>query len=166
MKYVVLFTPMLLACATRHPVERRPIVNTIAVVVEGPILVIDSPECYTLTYSDSRNGASERYFPVWIALLPGKYGAAAEAKHNPALSDTQWAALAEFHAWRQSSADSIEVRFTGSYEGMSIRLPRKAETIRGRAVWITDVIGLPEASMRVTATREPCSSGGIAAKPG
>jgi hypothetical protein len=167
MRYLVLLAPVLLACATRHHVrEQRPLVNNGAVLLGGPALVIDSAECYTLTYDNSRNGASERFFPVWIALMPGKYGAGAESKHNPSLSDTEWAAVSEFHGWRQISTDSIEVRFTGAFEGMSIRIPRNSEKIQGRAIWLTDAIGLPEASMRVTGLRQTCPAEILSAKSG
>jgi hypothetical protein len=153
---MVLAAPLLLACAARHPIERRPIVNTIAVVVDGPSLVIETPECYALTYSKARNGASERLFPVWIELLPGTYSGPAEARHNAAVSDADWTGIYQYHAWRQISTDSLQVRFAGSFEGVSIRLPRKGDTIVGDAIWLTDLVGSPEAGMRVEASRQQC----------
>lgn len=166
MKYLPLIAPVLFACATRPAPERRPIVNGDAHLVEWPALVLDSAECYALTYTNARNGASERLFPGWIALMPGKYGAPAVGKHNPAFSDAEWAAISEFHGWRQISADSIEVRFTGSTEGLSIRIPRNGENILGHAIWLTDLIGRPEASMRVTATRQSCPGEILSGKAG
>ena len=166
MRYYLLLAPVLLSCATRRPLEQRPIVNNTAVLVDGPSLVIDRAECFALTYDDSRNGASAWHFPVWIALLPGKYAASAEARHDPSLSDREWAGVSEFHGWRQISADSIEVRFTGAYEGMSIRIPRNGERVQGRAIWITDLIGRPEASMRVTGARQSCPPEILSAKSG
>jgi len=165
MRYIVLAVPALLACATRPP-ERRPIVNADSRLVEWPALVLDSAQCYALTYTNARNGASERLFPVWIALLPGKYGAAAEAKRNPSLSESEWDPIYQFRGWRQINADSIEVRFTGSFEGVSIRVVRQGENIAGRAVWLTDLLGRQEASMRVTGTRQTCPAEILSAKSG
>ena len=165
MRYIVLAVPALLACATR-PAERMPIVNTEARLVEWPALVLDSAECYALTYTNARNNASERLFPVWIALLPGKYGAPAEAKRNPSMSESEWAPIYQFRGWRQINADSIEVRFAGSFEGVSIRIVRNGENVGGHAVWLTDLLGRPQASMRVTGTRQRCPAEILSAKPG
>ena len=165
MSYIVLAAPALLACATPQT-ERRPIVNTEARLVQWPALVLDSAECYAMTYSNARNGATERLFPVWIALLPGKYGAPAEAKRNPSLSESEWAPIYQFHGWRQINADSIEVRFAGSFEGVSVRIVRNGGNIQGRAVWLSDILDRPEASMRVTGTRQTCPAEILSAKSG
>lgn len=166
MRQLFLAAPVLIACASRHALEQSPIVNKGEVRADRPALVIERSECYALTYSDARNGASGRYFPVWIALLPGKHDALAEGKHDPSLSDAQWAVISQFRGWRQISADSIQVQFTGTMEGVEIRVRRNGANIEGRAVLLTDLVNLPEESMRVIGTRENCPSEILPAKSG
>ena len=54
------------------------------------------------------------------------------------------------------ASDSLEIMFTGSFEGIRMHAERSDSSLRGRATWLTDVIGLPEPSMVLVGARELC----------
>src|SRR5687768_14008635 len=101
------------------------------------------PECYGLSYSDSSAGASSRLFPTWIELFPGSDSGAAVGRQHASMSDANWKGLSKYSAWKKIAADSLEIMFTGSYEGIRIHVARSNSSLSGRATWLTDVIGLP-----------------------
>ena len=118
---------------------------------------VASPECYSLSYSNSTGSASAALFPIWFRLLPGVASGAAAGRHHPQMPERDWAALLKYAGWKTIPPDSLEVMFTGNFEGIRIRVAREGENLRGRATWLTDVIGLPTSSMQLVGTREqPC----------
>ena len=116
-------------------------------------------ECYALTYSDPHGDARETLFPTWIGLLPG---ARAEAGNLPDFLRRDSNA---YKQWQHHlGTDSISVKFTGAFEGIDLEVTRAGANVVGRAIWLTDVIGGPEASMHVLGTRQSCPSTILSAK--
>ena len=116
---------------------------------------VTTAECYALSYSDPRNGGRAELFPLWLALFPGVATGPADGKPHPVYA-RDWTAVITYKTWRRIAADSVRVMFTGAFEGMDIRVARMDSTISGRAIWLTDLVGLPIASMHVVGTREAC----------
>jgi hypothetical protein len=115
-----------------------------------------TPECYSLRYSDPVGSASARLFPIWVMLLPGSAAGSAVGRHHPQVSDQDWAGLSKYSGWKRTPSDSLEIMFTGSFEGIRIHAARTGTHLGGRATWLTDVVGLPEASMVLAGDREQC----------
>jgi hypothetical protein len=65
-------------------------------------------------------------------------------------------AVQKYAGWKTIASDSLEVMFTGSAEGIRIRVAREGRNLRGRATWLTDLIGLPESSMQLVGTSVQC----------
>jgi hypothetical protein len=120
-----------------------------------PSDAVAQQECYALHYTDAVADASERLFPVWIMLMPGGAAGNATGRHHPSLSDRDWAALWS-SGWKRISSDSLEIVFTGNYEGIKIHAERTPDKLRGRAIWLTDLVGRPEASMALAGDRVEC----------
>jgi hypothetical protein len=118
-----------------------------------------TPECYSLRYSDRVGSASVRLFPVWVMLLGGSDSGSAVGRHHPELSDRDWTESMNHSGWKRISSDSLEIMFTGSYEGIRLRALRTGTRLSGRATWLTDVIGLTESSMAFAGDREECPPG-------
>jgi hypothetical protein len=120
---------------------------------------VPAAECYALTYSDPRGDARESFFPTWIGLLPG---ARAEAGNLPDFIRRDSDA---YKQWQHHlGTDSISVKFTGAYEGIDLELTRAGANVVGRAIWLTDAIGGPEASMHALGIRQSCPSAISSAK--
>ena len=117
---------------------------------------VASAECYSLGYSDAVGSASERLFPTWFMLLPGADAGAAVGRRNPLMNERDWENLSRNSGWGSLAPDSLDVRFTGNFEGVRIRVARSGTNLIGRATWLTDVVGPRETSMRVVGTREQC----------
>ena len=117
---------------------------------------IASPECYSLIYSNPKGSAGAGMFPTWFMLLPGVSSGAAVGRNLPAVAEQNSGNLQTYAGWKTIAPDSLEVMFAGSYEGIRIRVGREGRNLRGRATWMTDVIGLPESSMQVFGTRSQC----------
>ena len=143
----VLSTILALACAASAPK------GSFAAAPEPSVL---TPECYGLRYSDPVGSASTRLFPIWVMLLPGSTAGSAVGRHHPLVSDQDWAGLTKYSGWKRMPSDSLEIMFTGSFEGIRIHAARTGTSLNGRATWLTDVIGLPESSMVLTGDRESC----------
>jgi len=143
---------ILIAACARAPVPQPTTAQT-AVIRAAPVA-----ECYSLAYSDPRADAKEGMFPTWIALLPP---ARAEAGNLPGflLADAK-----AYKGWRSIGADSLRVMFTGTAEGVDLQLSRADSGVVGRAVWVTDLVGLPQASMHVVGTRQSCPPRILSAK--
>jgi len=114
------------------------------------------PECYSLSYSDSGAVTSSRLFPIWIELFPGADSGAAMGRHHAAMSEADWKALLKYSGWKKIVGDSLEIMFTGSFEGIRIHVGRMNSSLNGRATWLTDLIGLPTTSLQLVGTRESC----------
>jgi len=125
-------------------------------LVTTPQPAVVTPECYSLSYSDPVGSASARLFPIWVMLLPGSDAGAAVGRHSPQTSDQDWAGLLKYSGWKRIPSDSLEIMFTGDFEGIRIRAARTGTNLSGRATWLTDVIGLPESSMVFVGDREQC----------
>jgi hypothetical protein len=110
---------------------------------------VPQAECYSLTYSDAVGSASPRLFPTWLMLRPG-IDSGSVVGHNIDPS------LLSYSGWKRIRSDSLEIMFTGNFEGIRIRVARVGDALHGRATWLTDVIGLPEASMPLIGIRERC----------
>jgi len=121
-----------------------------------PEAAVLAPECYSLRYSDPVGSASARLFPSWVMLLPGSSAGSVVGRHNPQLSDQDWAGLLKYSGWKSIPSDSLEIMFTGSFEGIRIHAARTGTNLSGRATWLTDLVGLPESSMVLAAHREQC----------
>ncbi len=119
-------------------------------------LNVTSAECYSLSYSDAIGSASVRLFPIWLMLLPGADAGSAVGRHHPQLDDEDWAGLLKYSGWKRITSDSLEVMFTGNFEGIRIHVARMGANLIGRATWLTDLVGLPESSMRLIGNREQC----------
>jgi len=115
-----------------------------------------SPECYSLIYSNPQGSAAAGLFPTWLMLLPGVTSGVAVGRHLPYLYEQNGSTRQKYEGWRTIAQDSLEVMFTGTAEGIRIRVGREGRNLRGRATWLTDVIGLPESSMQLVGTREQC----------
>lgn len=119
---------------------------------------IGNAECYSLSYAyaDAVGSASVLPFPTWLMLLPGANAGSAVGRHPPQLDDRDWAGLLKYSGWKRISSDSLEVMFTGNFEGIRIHVARTGANLVGRATWLTDLVGLPESSMRLIGNRERC----------
>jgi hypothetical protein len=111
---------------------------------------VTTAECYALTYTDAVGGASARLFPAWLMLQPGADSGGVVGR---SIDDK----LLKYSGWKSIGADSLEVLFTGGFEGIRFRVTRSDTGLSGRATWLTDLVGLPEASMRVAGTTAPCA---------
>lgn len=116
-------------------------------------LTVATPECYALTYSDPRGGGRELPFPIWVSLLPGSDNGVADGRPNPALGSF---ALMYARRWERLGPDSLQITFSGSFEGIALHVARTKTGLSGRAIWLTDVVGLPEASMSLSGAPEEC----------
>ena len=143
-------TILTLACSasTSKVSANAPLATTAAAAVA-------TPECYSLRYSDPVGGASAGLFPVWVMLLPGPAAGSAVGRHHPQMRDQDWASLWN-SGWKRLPSDSLEIMLSGNYEGIRIHAARTATNLSGRATWLTDVIGPPEASMVLAGDREQC----------
>jgi len=142
-------TILTLACAaSTSKGSATPLVTTAAAAVA-------TPECYSLRYSDPVGGASARLFPVWVMLLPGSQAGSVVGRHHPEMREQDWGALWN-SGWKTLPSGSLEIIFTGNYEGIRIHAGRAGTNLSGRATWLTDVIGPPEASMVLAGDREQC----------
>jgi len=115
-----------------------------------------APGCYSLSYDDSTADQSSRLFPTWIELFPGSDSGAAMGRHHAAMSEASWKAILKYSGWKKIAGDSLEIMFTGSFEGISIHVAPLNNTLNGRATWLTDLIGLPTTSLQLVGTRESC----------
>jgi hypothetical protein len=131
--------------------------STTNAVSEQRQLGVASAECYSLSYSEPIGSASARLFPIWLMLLPGATTGSVVGRHHPLLSDQDWAGVLKYSGWKRITPDSLEVMFTGNFEGIRIHVARTDANIIGRATWLTDLVNLPESSMRLMGTREQCS---------
>jgi hypothetical protein len=113
-------------------------------------------ECYSLSYPDSSTTASSHLFPTWIEIFPGSDSGYATGRHHAAMSEANWKALLKYAGWKRVSGDSLEIMFTGSFEGIRIHVARLNSSLSGQAMWLTDLIGLPTISMHLVGTREAC----------
>jgi hypothetical protein len=157
MKYIF-FVPGILACA--HAQVRQP---SASAVPQQPVLApgvvpVPAAECYALYYSEPVAGATARLFPTWIALLPP---AGADGGNLPDFIRNDNGA---YKGWEKIGEDSVRVRFTGTMEGVDLHLARSDSGVTGRAIWLTDLIGRRESSMRVTGTRQSCPAQVLSAK--
>lgn len=151
MRYLVFIEIMVVGCART---QSAPLVPKVPTTTTSP-----TAECYVLAYSDPRGDAVEKMFPTWIGLLPGTR---AEAGNLPDFLQRDGAA---YKQWQQHPlTDSVSVKFTGPYEGVDLEMARVGSNLAGRAIWLTDLVGLPEASMRVVGTRQDCPSQILSAK--
>ncbi|HKR07886.1 MAG TPA: hypothetical protein VJS39_01740 [Gemmatimonadaceae bacterium] len=139
MRYIALGALALTACARSS--------------LQQPAAALPMAECYALTYSDRQGGATARLFPTAIELMPGVDSGRAEGQNLPDFLRTDGR---NYKGWHKIGADSVAVMFTSTFEGMRFNLARPDSTLAGRAIWLTDVVGLPESSMRVVGTRENC----------
>jgi hypothetical protein len=146
----VLLSVLLAACAVSNPK------GSTSIVPEMRERAIVSAECYGLSYSDAVGSASVLPFPTWLMLLPGGDVGSAVGRPAAGVDDRAWAGLSKHHGWKRISSDSLEVMFTGSFEGIRIHVVRTGANLIGRATWLTDILGLPESSMRLNGNREPC----------
>jgi len=147
----VLLALLLAACAVSNSK-----VSATNAVPEQRRLSVASAECYSLSYSDAIGSASVSLFPVWLMLLPGANAGTAEGRHHPQVDEGDWAGFLKYSGWKRITSDSLEVMFTGNFEGIRIHVARTAANLRGRATWLTDLVGLREASMRLIGNREQC----------
>src|ERR1700686_3745444 len=149
LSFQALATAALIACAGSHA-------NTSTAPGSAGFLVEREPECYSLSYRDSSGDASSRLFPTWIEIFPGSDSGAAMGRHHAAMSEADWNALLKYSGWKKIPGDSLEIMFTGSSEGIRIHVARLNSSLRGRATWLTDLIGLPTTSLQLIGTRESC----------
>ena len=147
----VLLAVLLTACAVSSSH-----VSATNIVREKRQLILTSAECYSLRYSEPVGSASVRFFPIWMMLLPGADSGSAVGRHHPEVSDQDWASVSKYSHWKRLTSDSLEVLFTGSYEGIRIRAVRRTANLAGRATWLSDVIGPAESSMLLVGNREQC----------
>jgi len=122
-----------------------------AVPVTSEVSVV-SAECYNLSYSEAVGSASPRLFPAWLMLRPGTDSGSVVG--HP-VDDS----LLKYSGWKRIAADSLEILFTGNFEGIKIHVARAGANLKGRATWLTDLVGLPEASMLIVGNRKQCSQG-------
>lgn len=150
MRYLAFIGIMVVGCVRTQAAPLLPKVAT----ATAPVT-----ECYALMYTDPRGDAADKMFPTWIGLLPGTR---AEAGNLPDFLQRDSAA---YKQWQQHPlTDSLSVKFTGAYEGVDLELARVGSNLVGRAIWLTDLLGFPEASMRVVGTRQRCPSQLLSAK--
>jgi hypothetical protein len=142
----VLLALLLAACAIST--SQGSANDTVPVAREVSSIV--SAECYSLSYSDAVGSASARLFPAWLMLRPGADSGSAAGRP---VDD----GLLKYSGWKRITADSLEVMFTGNFEGIRIHVARAGANLSGRATWLTDLIGLPEASMLVIGNRKQCA---------
>jgi hypothetical protein len=147
----VLLTLLLTACAAS---SAR--MSATSPIPPSSDLTVESAECYSLTYSNPVGAASARLFPTWLMLLPGANAGDVIGRHSPEMDEPSWAGLTKFSGWKRISGDSLEILFTGSFEGIKIHVARPGAILGGRAIWLTDLVGFPEASMTVSGKREQC----------
>lgn len=146
----VLLALLLAGCAApRSNVSANAVADTREVGVA-------SPECYSLSYTNPQGSASAVLFPTWFMLLPGVTSGSAVGRHHPQLSEQDWAPLQKYAGWKTIASDSLEVMFAGNSEGIQIRVAREGRNVRGRATWLTDIVGLRQSSMQLVGTRVQC----------
>jgi hypothetical protein len=144
-----LATAAVIACAPTHA-------NTSPAPGRAGFSLIRESECYSLSYRDSSADASSRLFPTWIALFPGRDSGPAAGRHHAAISEADWEGLLKYSGWKRIAGDSLEIMFTGSYEGIRIHVARLNSSLSGRATWLTDLIGFTTPSLQLVGTRESC----------
>jgi hypothetical protein len=118
--------------------------------------VVRGPECYSMSYRDSGETASARLFPTWIKLFAGSDSGGAAGRHHAAISEAEWNSLLTYSGWKKIAGDSLEIMFTGTAEGISIHAARLNNSLRGRATWLTDLVGVATPSLELVGTRESC----------
>jgi hypothetical protein len=89
-------------------------------------------------------------------LLPGADSGSAVGRPHAQLSDQEWAFVSKNPGWKRIGPDSVQVMFSGKYEGIRIRVARMGANLTGRATWLSDVIGPTEPSMLLVGNREQC----------
>ena len=150
MRNLALFGLGIIACVRA---QTTPVVQAATQVAAVPSATTPAAECYALTYSDPRGDAQQTHFPTWIGLLPD---GRADAGNLPDFLRRDGAA---YKQWQHHiGTDSISVKFTSTMEGIDIELTRANANVVGRAIWLTDLVGLPESSLRVVGVRQSCPS--------
>ena len=117
-------------------------------LVDTRAFAVPSTECYSVSYSDPKGAGKESLFPKWVALYAGRDSGEAYGRDYPP--------VATYERWKRLGADSLRIDFTGPAEGVTIHAAREDSSLVGRAIWLSDVIGPPVASMRAFGSREPC----------
>jgi hypothetical protein len=149
LSFLASVTAVAVACTSTHAIQ-----STVPGRLETSLQT--EPECYSVSYSDSSEASQAWLFPTWIELLPGSDAGPAIGRHHPRMSEASWSALLKYAGWTKIAGDSLEVMFTGSFEGIRIRAARMNGSLSGRATWLTDVIGLPTTSLELVGIRESC----------
>jgi len=134
----------LIACAHSHA-------NVSTVPDRVQTALVRAPECYIISYSDSTGGAESHLFPKWIEISPGSDSGAATAR-GAAMSEADW----KYSGWKRIAGDSLEIMFTGTFEGIRIHAAHSNGSLGGRATWLTDIVGLRTPSLRLVGTRASC----------
>lgn len=160
------FAAVLIACTSSHanvsPASATAVAGVSPATAGTRVSLVQVPECYTLSYTDSAGGGESRLFPTWIEILPGSDSGAVRGRHHAAVSESDWRALLVYSGWRKIAGDSLEIMFTGNYEGIRIHVARSNGSLSGRATWLTDVIGLRTTSLPLVGTRVSCPVAGPA----
>ena len=131
-------------------------VETPTVPGAASVSLISEPECYRLSYRDSSETTSARLFPTWIELFAGSDSGAAAGRHHATISEADWNALSKYSFWKKIAGDSLEIMFTGTAEGIRIHAARLNNSLRGRATWLTDLVGFATPFLELGGTRESC----------
>jgi hypothetical protein len=120
-------------------------------------VVLHTPECYSLVYTDPVKKATPKLFPVGFELLPGSDSGAAIGRRHPEFDPREWPAMTEYSWWKRLSPDSIKVNFSGNYEAIVIHVQRGGSRVVGRATYLSDIVEPdPQPSMHVEGTKEAC----------
>ena len=116
---------------------------------------VSGNECYALTYSDT-SARGSGLFPTWIELRPGMDSGRVVGHRHPSVSEADWNALLKYTGWKKIPGDSLEIMFTGSFEGIRMHAAHSNDTLSGQATWLTDVVGLATPSLEFVGTRTSC----------